>query len=77
MDILRFKELKEKRNIQVVKIGSAFAVVKKKYDAETGEPLNDEIEAFDIGQIEQQKEAIEKQLKGIEEFLAECERLKQ
>ncbi len=69
MDISNYKDLKESQNIELVKIGNSFAVVKKQYNTDTGKLISPIIEAIDKENVLKLKDNLLKQLIQIDELL--------
>lgn len=69
MDISKYTELKAKGNINLVKIGESFALVKKQYDVDTGEAIPQTVEAIGKDQVLELQAKLQSQLEQIDEVL--------
>lgn len=76
MDISKYKKLKGDGNISLVALGQSFAVVKKQYDPDTGEPKPQVTEAIGEDQVLKLKSDLEKQLEQVDEILKDMDDLK-
>ena len=75
MDINEYSVHKAKGFIELVKIGSAFAVVKKKFDQNTGAELAPEIQALEIKTLEDQRAILQKQIDQVDLMIADMKAL--
>lgn len=76
MDLIRYKEKKQKGLISLIKQDDVYLMSIKRFDSETGERIDDEIIPIDIGGIKEMREHLQKQIEAIDELLKDIEKLK-
>lgn len=74
--IKKYQQLKEKKVVNLAKIGDAYAIAFKKFDPDTGEELSDEVVSVDLEQLEKRKEELESEIENIDTFIKDCQKLK-
>ena len=75
-DIKKYIEKKPKGLAVIAKIGDAYAISTKKFDSETGEALDPNVEAIDIGELETKKNELQKEIADIDVLIADLKALK-
>ena len=73
MNISRYLELKTKSAVEVKKVGKAFVIAMKKFDPDTGERLDDFVEAMDRKTVVDLRMDLLNKLAVIEELLADVD----
>ncbi|MCM8807569.1 MAG: hypothetical protein NC926_06465 [Candidatus Omnitrophica bacterium] len=76
MDLIRYKEKKQKGLISLIKQDDVYLMSIKRFDPETGERIDDEIIQIDIGGLKEIREHLQKQIEAIDELLKDIEKLK-
>ncbi len=76
MDLIRYKEKKQKGLISLIKQDDVYLMSIKRFDSETGEKIDDEIIPINIGWLKEMKEHLQKQVEAIDELLKDIEKLK-
>jgi hypothetical protein len=73
INIKDYEAKKAKSLVSIVKAGNSFAVATKKYSAEDGSPLPDEVIGVSIDELNEQKATLQAQIDDIDSFIADCE----
>jgi hypothetical protein len=73
MDINKYSEKKEKGLIQLQKLGSAYALISRRFDQETGAELDPEIISVNQDELVQQRDTLMAQANTINELLSDME----
>jgi len=76
MDVKRYAEKKKLGLAEVVKAGGGYALAFKKWNAETGEAEEPEIQAVDLDALGQQKKDLQSQIADIDALKADITALK-
>lgn len=71
MDISEYSKRKASGLVELVKIGSAFAVVQKKFDPNTGIELSPEIQALEIKSLQDQRAILQTQMDQVDALIAD------
>lgn len=69
IDIKRYIEKKEKKLVSVAKIGNAFVISQKRFDVETGEELDPEVQGFNLEDLEEIKLNLQKAIADIDSLI--------
>ena len=75
IDIKKYIEKKDKGLISIAKIGDAFAISQKKFDPESGEEVEPEVQGFNIKDLEIMKKDLEQNLVDVGAFIADVNNL--
>ncbi len=74
MDAKQYLDLKAAGGVQIFRMTEANArVVAKQFNPANGQPLPPVMEDYDLVTIRNQRDALKKQLEGLEEFLKDLE----
>ena len=68
-----YNEKKEKGLISLVKAGDSFATATKKFDAEDGADLPDEVVGVSMKELTDRKETLKLEIAEIDAFIEDCE----
>ena len=71
----RYLEKKAKGLAEVVQAGGGYAVAYKKFDADTGEALEPEIQAVSLDDLNKQKADLQSQIDDIDALIADINEL--
>lgn len=69
IDLTKYKELKAKGAIEIIKTENSSALSYSKYDEYTGEKLPNEVIGFDVAELEDRKNKLEDEIDQINAFL--------
>ena len=75
MDYKNYLEKKAKGNAEIITAGGGFAIVVKKFDVETGDPIAPEITSIDLDSLEAQKLELQSKIADIEAIKTEINTL--
>jgi hypothetical protein len=70
-DLDRYLQRKKENLSQIVKVGDAFAIKEKRYNQETGEEIQPELDYIDVKGLVIRKKQLEDELNKINEFLGD------
>ena len=73
LDINRYSELKAKGTISLVKAGGVVALVQKRFDAESGEALPEEVIGVNLKELKDLREKLIGQIATLDMVLADCD----
>ena len=73
MDWQRYVDKKKSGRVAMAKVGDAYAVSEKRYDTETGERVQDVIEAVDRTSLIAEKAVLAKRITAIDIILADMD----
>ena len=76
MDAQKYIEKKAKGLAEIVKAGGGYAIAYKKFDPDTGEALEPEIQAVSVDNLNEQKKALQDQIADIDAMLKDVTSLK-
>jgi len=72
MNYKDYVEKKDKGLSEIVKAGSGYAIAFKRWDEETGEVEEPEIQAVDLDELASKKEELQKEIADIDLVVADC-----
>jgi len=75
IDLKKYQELKTKSLVSLVKAGDSYAMATKKFSAEDGTDLPDEVVGVSMGELTEKKEALQAEIVEIDAFIADCDKL--
>lgn len=75
MDIQKYEEKKQAGLAEVKKLGSAHALISKRFDSETGAELPTEIITLDIAALNKERETLVNKLAALDALLADIDSL--
>jgi hypothetical protein len=75
IDITNYVKNKEKGVVSVAKVGSSFTYSRKRFDPDTGEALESEVEALDLPDLEKKSQALADSVIAIGVLIADLRNL--
>lgn len=75
MDINRYKELKEKELVKLMKVGKEIAYELKTFDSVTGEPTLPQVQYLNSDSLKAEKAQLQDRINAIDMVLADIEAL--
>ncbi len=75
MDLKKYIEKKESGLAGIVKAGGGYAIAFKRWDSETGDALEPEIQALDQKEVLKRKAELQQEVKDIDAVIAEAKAL--
>lgn len=76
IDVSKYVELKDKGVITVGKVGDAYVIAAKRFDQQTGEGLQPEIQAVGMEELQNKLEELKQATSSINRIIADCTALK-